>query len=65
MIRAIERPDAGEFLTLSNESGQVIVLDRKKAEATRADVLRTYRVPEDRSPDLRDDVPGAAREPAL
>lgn len=53
LIRAIERPDAGEFLTLGNESGQVIVLDRRKAEATRGDVLKTYRVPDDRSPDLK------------
>jgi hypothetical protein len=52
LIGVIERKDAGEFLTLSSGSGQVIVLDRKKAQSTEADIMARYRIPANRSPDL-------------
>jgi hypothetical protein len=31
----------------------VLVLDRAKVEAQRAEVLNTYRIPADRSPDVQ------------
>lgn len=52
LIAAIERPDGGEFVTIANDSGLVIVLDRARALASRDRILQTYRIPSDRSPDL-------------
>lgn len=53
LIAAVEKADAPEFVTFSNESGSVLVLDRAKATAAGPDILKTYRVPADRSQDVR------------
>lgn len=52
LIEAVENPDGGQFVTFANESGQVLVLDRAKAREATPAILRTYRIPADRSPDL-------------
>ncbi len=52
LIAAVENPDGGEFLTFSNDAGQIVTLDRKNAIASRDQILHTYRIPSDRSPDL-------------
>jgi S1-C subfamily serine protease len=54
LIRAVERPEGGEFVTFGNSAGQVLVLDRAKARASRDDILRVYRIPEDRSQNLKE-----------
>ena len=53
LIAAVERPDAGDFITFASESGHTLVLDRAKALASRDAILRTYRIPSDRSADLQ------------
>lgn len=57
LIDAVERPDAGPFVTFENDIGQVIVLDRARARDSGATILQTYRIPADRSPDLRSPSP--------
>jgi S1-C subfamily serine protease len=54
LIRAVERPEGGEFVTFGSAAGQVLVLDRAKAKASRDEILRLYRIPEDRSQDLKE-----------
>ncbi len=41
------------FVTFKNTWGHQIVLDRARVAAAQAQILATYRIPEDRSPDLR------------
>jgi hypothetical protein len=52
LIAAVERGQGNEFVTFGDDAGQVLVLDRAKVEAQRAEVLNTYRIPADRSPDV-------------
>lgn len=40
------------FLTLNDELGFQVVLDRQKAEESHAQILQTYQIDHDRSPDL-------------
>lgn len=56
LIAAVENPGGGEFITFSNEGGQIVVLDRAKAFTSRDEILQTYRIPADRSPDLMPDT---------
>lgn len=55
----IEKIETGKdpFVVLENEWGQKLVLDREQADRTGPQILETYRIPKDRSPDL------AARAP--
>ena len=41
------------FVILKNKWGHQIVLDRARVAAAQAQILATYRIPEDRSADLR------------
>lgn len=43
---------ADPFVVLENEWGQKLVLDREQAEQAGPQILGTYRIPQDRSPDL-------------
>lgn len=43
------------FVVFKNKWGHQIVLDRAQAKAAQPQILATYRIPEDRSPDLRND----------
>lgn len=52
LIAAVESAKGGDFITFGDGSGRVLVLDRKKAAASHASLLNTYRIPDDRSPDL-------------
>jgi S1-C subfamily serine protease len=52
LISALEDEEDGTFITLVSEGGHRIVLDRKKARDATAQILKTYRIPADRSPDL-------------
>jgi S1-C subfamily serine protease len=52
LIAAIEQ-GTGEFVTFRGANRQEYVLDRAKAAAAREGILRTYRIPADRSPDLQ------------
>lgn len=42
------------FIVFKNDKGVQIVIDRKKAEASARKILETYRIKDDRSPDLKD-----------
>lgn len=53
LIAAVEDVEGGTFLTLSNESGVSVVLNRADAIASRDTILQTYRIPSDRSDDLQ------------
>ncbi|MFH0908950.1 MAG: trypsin-like peptidase domain-containing protein [bacterium] len=53
LIAAIEEDTTNAFVTLKSNSGQIIVLDRKNAERAAPEILATYRVIDDRSPDLK------------
>ena len=43
------------FVVLKTKWGHQIVLDRAKVNAAQAQIFATYRIPEDRSPDLKND----------
>ncbi len=58
LIAAVEDPAGGEFVTFAGESGHTVVLDRARALASRDDILKTYRIPADRSGDLLPGAPG-------
>jgi S1-C subfamily serine protease len=53
LIAAVEKGAGNEFITFGDKNGQVVVLDRRKAEAAHEGILNTYRIPADRSPDLK------------
>ena len=53
LIAAVEKDTTNTFVTLKSASAQVIVLDREKAEDAAAGILSTYRIIDDRSPDLK------------
>ena len=55
LMAAVERGKDNEFVTFGDGAGQVVVLDRAKVAASQAALLSTYRIPEDRSPDLKND----------
>lgn len=52
LVRHVETNTASAYVTFENEQGGKIVLDRTQAGAARAALLDTYRIREDRSPDL-------------
>jgi hypothetical protein len=56
----VGRADGGRFIELRNRFGGYLVLDRAAARAAHAEVLRTYRVPRDRSEDLLPEAPAPA-----
>jgi hypothetical protein len=41
------------YIIFEDQWGQQIVIDREKAENTHQEILETYRIPFDRSEDLR------------
>ncbi len=53
LMAAVERGQGNEFVTFGDGAGQVVVLDRAKVAASQASLLTTYRIPEDRSSDLK------------
>jgi S1-C subfamily serine protease len=53
LIAAIEDPAAPQFVSLTTDGGQRIVLDRAKARTATEGILKTYRIPADRSADLK------------
>jgi len=53
LIAAVDQGATNAFLTLKSDSGQIIVLDRKNAEGAASGILATYRIIDDRSPDLK------------
>lgn len=53
LIRLVEAGKTNEFITFENPGGLKIILDRKKAEADLPNLLSTYRIPQDRSADLK------------
>jgi S1-C subfamily serine protease len=57
LIEAVEAGRLGEFVTFTSDADQVLTLDRKAADESAAEILRTYRIARDRSDDL---VEGAA-----
>jgi S1-C subfamily serine protease len=54
LVDLVEK-DADPFVVFKNKWGHQIVLDRAKVRAAQPQILATYRIPEDRSPDLRKD----------
>lgn len=53
LIRIVESSREEPFVEFQHEWGRRIILDRRMAEETAEEILRTYRIPSDRSPDLR------------
>ena len=53
LIQRVEAGTTNEFVQFENSGGLKFILDRKKAEADLPGILSTYRIPEDRSGDLR------------
>ncbi|MBW1717431.1 MAG: trypsin-like peptidase domain-containing protein [Deltaproteobacteria bacterium] len=53
LIRIVESGTEGRFVVFKNPLGNKIVLDRRMVEKEQDKILRTYRVPSDRSDDLR------------
>jgi S1-C subfamily serine protease len=54
LIRVVEQDTGNPFVAFKTEHHQTIVVDRKKAEAAHDEILSTYRIAEDRSPDLKE-----------
>lgn len=59
MIELVEAGEENEFVEFRNRGGQMIVLDRQRVAAEQAQILATYRIPQDRSDDLLDTDPDA------
>ena len=55
LVELVEK-DAEPFVVFKNKWGHQIVLDREKAKAAQPQILATYRITEDRSPDLKNDL---------
>jgi S1-C subfamily serine protease len=53
LIRTVETGTETPFVVFKTEHNQSIALDRKKSEAAQDEILATYRIAEDRSPDLK------------
>ena len=66
MIHIIESSVNDEYITIKDERGEKVILDRKKVEDSHAQILQTYRIREDRSEDLKtaSPLPGLTPEPA-
>lgn len=54
LIELVEAGEANEFVEFENTGGQKIVLDRSKVRAGQDPILAVYRIPADRSDDLRE-----------
>ena len=54
LVELVEK-GANPFVVFKNKWGHQIVLDRAKAKAAQPQILATYRITEDRSPDLKND----------
>ena len=54
LVELVEQ-DANPFVVFKNKWGHQIVLDRAKAKAAQPQILATYRITDDRSPDLKND----------
>ncbi len=57
MIEIVESGDENEFVEFRSAGGQMIVLDRALVAQEHAQILATYRIPQDRSDDLLDTRP--------
>jgi hypothetical protein len=53
LIAAMDDDTGGPFITLLSDDGQRIVLERESARVATKQILATYRIPADRSPDLQ------------
>ena len=53
LVKVIESEESGPFTILENDTGQQIVLDREKIQQANGQILATYKIREDRSPNLR------------
>lgn len=53
LVDLVEQGDGSPFVKFVNKQGQQIVLARERVKQNQAKILETYRIPEDRSPDLR------------
>ncbi len=53
LIRIVEQESEGPFVSFENRFGYRLILDKKKAIETGPEILSTYRIPADRSPDLK------------
>jgi len=49
----VEQESEGPFVSFENRFGYRLILDKKKAIETGPEILSTYRIPADRSPDLK------------
>lgn len=47
-VELVEGATEAPFVTIENESGQVIILDRQNVESAREEIMKTYRIPRDR-----------------
>ncbi|RKX32771.1 MAG: hypothetical protein DRP22_01695 [Verrucomicrobia bacterium] len=56
LVRLVESSREG-FVVFENDRGQKIILDRAKVAEATPQILKTYHIPADRSPDLRDSWP--------
>ena len=52
LIQYVEDANDDPFVVFKTETNQVIVLDRSQVEKEQKEILETYRIPADRSPDL-------------
>jgi hypothetical protein len=53
LIEAVETDTDEPLAIFKTVNNQTIAIDRKRAEAAHGDILSTYRIAEDRSPDLK------------
>jgi len=53
LIQKIEATDPEEFVIFSDQSNNEMIMDRRKALASASGILERYRIPSDRSDDLR------------
>ena len=53
LIDAVETDTDAPLVVFKTEDNDTIAIDRKRAEAAQDEILSTYRIGEDRSPDLK------------
>jgi len=56
LIQLVEKAEAGPFMEFKSRTGQQLVLDRTKVNESNARILQLYRIPFDRSLQLRENA---------
>jgi S1-C subfamily serine protease len=57
LVEKVQASSEKPYVVFESENGQQIIIDRAKADATHEEILARYRIPADRSDDLKETAP--------